>query len=99
MCNQDVPWLSQVAEGVWTFCALDAARNADLKTIDSDKHFKTLRLIEADIIAGYKTVVSGIIFVNENHWAFFVLDLKSRTLGYGDSFGGKMPAHIKAAFT
>ncbi len=67
---------------------------------DVDPHhrkFKTLHKVEADVVSGYKTIISGIIHINENHWTYFVLDFSNQVIGYGDAFANPMPSEVEGA--
>ncbi|KAI0083117.1 hypothetical protein BDY19DRAFT_998839 [Irpex rosettiformis] len=71
------------------------AQQSSATQLETGKCFKALRSFETDILSEYKSVVSGVVFVNGNHWTFFCLDVTARSLTYGDSFGAAVPLRIR----
>ena len=75
-----------------------ASRETTEDAIETERCYQQLRDLEHDLISGFRSTVSGVIFTNSNHFTCFVLDATGGILRFGDSLGGCLPSRIGEAF-
>lgn len=60
-------------------------------TYETDRRYVLLRAIEANVVAQVTDTVSGIFWINQNHYTYYSLDFDSQQIGYGDSLCSDIP--------